>query len=722
MEQIYEFFGKLFQAEGWPARWHCGTWTAFHGWLYICSDVAIWAAYFVILVFLIHYIKKKPNVPLSNVFWLFGAFILFCGLTHLIDAILFWWPAYRLSAMLRFITAVISWLTIAVIYKYLPSALSLRTTQDFEAELVERKKSESKFMGLLESAPDAMIITGEDGKIQMVNAQTERIFGYSRNEIIGKEIEILVPQRFHHIHVSHRKGYVEHPNVRGMGIGMSLFGRRKDRSEFPVEISLSPLKIIEDDELMVISAIRDITKQKEAETEIKKLNENLEQLVIERTSELELALQKEKSSRSEMNHDQFRLAFLTRASNVLASSLDYSETLFHLAKMATPAIADWCAIDEVGEDGSIKRIVGSHTDPEKTKLVFELAQKYPSDINAPRGIYQVIHTQQAELFDNISDELIESIAQDQEHLKLMKQLGIKFAIIVPLYSRDKVFGVLTLVLSDSARLFDQKDLEFAKELGRRTMLAIENAKLYKDLQVSNSELELRVIGRTMDLELINKELESFSYSVSHDLRAPLRSIDGFSNKILKEYGELFDEQGKDYFMRVKNASQHMGQLIDDLLKLARISRIEMNMEIMNLSDIALSIADELKESNPERNVSFRIQQDIIAIGDQNLIQIVLQNLFDNAWKYSKNEPTAIIEFGTFQKDEQLVYFIKDNGVGFDMKYVDRLFGAFQRLHSHSEFEGTGIGLATVQRIIRRHQGTIWVDSEVNKGTSFFFTL
>lgn len=166
----------------------------------------------------------------------------------------------------------------------------------------------------------------------------------------------------------------------------------------------------------------------------------------------------------------------------------------------------------------------------------------------------------------------------------------------------------------------------------------------------------------------------------------------------------------------------MGQLIDDLLKLARISRIEMNMEIMNLSDIALSIADELKESNPERNVSFRIQQDIIAIGDQNLIQIVLQNLFDNAWKYSKNEPTAIIEFGTFQKDEQLVYFIKDNGVGFDMKYVDRLFGAFQRLHSHSEFEGTGIGLATVQRIIRRHQGTIWVDSEVNKGTSFFFTL
>ena len=847
LEQVTEFFGNLFQTESWPARWNCGTWSEFHGWLYICSDLAIWAAYFVIPFFIIKFIKAKPNIPLPKVFWLFGAFILFCGLTHLIDAIIFWWPGYRLSALLRFITAIVSWLTIVAIYKYIPTALRLRTTKDFEAELRERKKSESKFMGLLESAPDAMVITNSEGKILMVNAQTERIFGFMRDEIMGKEVEILiperfhhkhtfhrqgyvenpkvrgmgigmdlsgkrkdgsefpveislspmkimeeeevlviaairditkqkkeeskfigllesapdamiitssdgeilmvnaqterifgftrdeiigkkvehlVPQRFHHMHTSHRDGYIENPKVRGMGIGMNLFAKRKDGSEFPVEISLSPMKIMEEDkdEIIIISAIRDITKQKEAEAEIKKLNENLERLVIERTSELELALEKEKTARSEMHQDQLRLAFLTKASNVLASSLDYLITLTNLANLVTPAIADCCAIDEVEKDGTIKRIVVSHVDPEKIKLVYELSQKYPPVNNASKGIYEVIRSHQSELYHIISAELIESVAHDKEHLRLINALGFKSVIMVPLHNRDKIYGVMTLVLSDSGRMFDEKDLEFANELGRRTTLAIENAKLYNEMQENNTELEQRVAKRTMELETINKELEAFSYSVSHDLRAPLRSIDGFSNKILKDYGELFDDVGKDYFMRVKNASQHMGHLIDDLLKLARISRVEMNMRKVSLSDLAQSIAGELKELNMERKASFLIEDDMEAMGDRNLIQIALQNLLENAWKYSKNKPLTLIEFGSIKKDEQITYFIRDNGVGFDMKYSDKLFGAFQRLHSQNEFEGTGIGLATVQRIIRRHHGTIWAESEVNNGTTFFFTL
>lgn len=722
MKQIAEFFIELFSTADWPARWYCGIWTDFHGWLYIVSDLAIWAAYFVIPILLILFIKKKPSLPLPKVFWLFGAFILFCGLTHLIDAIIFWWPAYRLSALLRFITAIVSWITIFAIYKYLPVALSLKTTKDFESELLERKKSELKFIGLLESAPDAMVITGSDGKILMINAQAERIFGYRRDEIIGKEVEILVPERFHHKHTSHRQGYVENPKTRGMGIGMDLFGKRKDGSEFPVEISLSPLKTAEEEEIMVISAIRDITKQKEAEAEIKKLNENLERLVVVRTSELELALKKEQSARAEMNQNQLRLTFLTKAGKILASSLDYSETLKNLGNTVTPEIADWCAIDEVDEDGKIRRIVVAHTNPEKIKYAFELMEKFPPDIRAPRGIYQVIRTRKSELYSIISDELIESIAQDQEHLNLLHKLGLKSAIIVPLISRSKFYGVLTLVLSDSGRLFDERDLEFANELARRAALAIENAKLYKEMQDINAELERRVAQRTTELEAINKELEAFSYSVSHDLRAPLRSIDGFSNKILKDYNNLFDDRGKDYFNRVMNASRHMGHLIDDLIKLARISRIDMNMEEINLSGMAGSIISELKESNPERKASINIQDKMILTGDRNLMHIALNNLLGNAWKYTKNKAETEIEFATIQKDGQTVYFIRDNGAGFDMRYVDKLFGAFQRLHSLSEFEGTGIGLATVQRIVRRHKGTIWAESEVDKGATFFFTL
>jgi len=722
MKQIAEFFIELFSTADWPARWYCGIWTDFHGWLYIVSDLAIWAAYFVIPILLVRFVAKKPSLPLPKVFWLFGAFILFCGLTHLIDAIIFWWPAYRLSALLRFITAVVSWITIFAIYKYLPIALSLRTTKEVEKELLERKKSELKFIGLLESAPDAMVITGSDGKIAMINAQAERIFGYRRDEIIGKEVEILVPERFHHKHTSHRQGYVKNPKTRGMGIGMDLFGKRKDGSEFPVEISLSPLKTEEEEEIIVISAIRDITKQKEDEAEIKKLNENLERLVVVRTSELELALKKEQSARLEMNKNQLRLTFLTKSSNILASSLDYSETLKNVARMVTPEIADWCAIDEVEENGVLKRIVVSHVDPKKIEYAFELEQKYPTDPSAPQGIYEVMRTHKPELYAHIPDEILVTVAKDQEHLRILRELGLKSAIIVPLISRDKIFGVLTLILSDSGRLFDENDLEFANELARRATLAIENAKLYKKMQESNAELEQRVARRTTELEAINKELEAFSYSVSHDLRAPLRSIDGFSNKILKDYSNLFDDQGKDYFNRVMNASHKMGHLIDDLIKLARISRIDMKMEEINLSDMAISIISELKELNPERAVSIYVQDNMIVTGDRNLMHVAMNNLLGNAWKYSKNKAETEIEFTTIQKDGQIIYFIRDNGAGFDMRYVDKLFGAFQRLHSLSEFEGTGIGLATVQRIIRRHQGTIWAESEVDKGTTFFFTL
>lgn len=660
-------------------------------------------------------------MPFPQVFWLFGAFILFCGLTHLMDAILFWWPGYRLSALIRFITAIVSWVTIIAIYKYLPLALGLKTARDFEAELMERKKSESKFIGLLESAPDAIIITNGLGDIMMINAQTERIFGFKRDEIIGKKVEHLVPERFHHKHTSHREGYVESPKVRGMGIGMNLFGKRKDGSEFPVEISLSPLKINEEEDLMVIAAIRDVTKQKETEAEIKLLNENLEKVVVERTAELELALSSEKAARAEMHENQLRLSFLTESSNILASSLDYLLTVANMAKMVIPEIADWCAIDEVREDGTLNRIAATHVNPSKIRLVYELAQKKPPGNHSPCGLFVGITNHKPQLHQEITDDFMESVALDKQHLALLRELEPKSAIIVPLHIRDKIYGVMTLVLSDSGRRFYEKDLEFAIELARRTTLAIENANLYKKMQDTNSELELRVANRTSELQAINKELEAFSYSVSHDLRAPLRSIDGFSNKILKDYGPLFDEKGKDYFMRVMNASKNMGQLIDDLLKLARISRMEMNFEEIDLSTMARSIIGELMETEPERKAVIEIQEELKARGDRNLIQIALQNMLENAWKYSRDQLVTNIEFGTIP-GEQITYFIRDNGVGFDMKYINKLFGAFQRLHSQAEFEGTGVGLATVNRIIRRHQGTIRAESEMNKGTTFIFTI
>ncbi len=244
----------------------------------------------------------------------------------------------------------------------------------------------------------------------------------------------------------------------------------------------------------------------------------------------------------------------------------------------------------------------------------------------------------------------------------------------------------------------------------------------EEIKRLNAELEYRVEQRTAELENANRELEAFSYSVSHDLRAPLRSIDGFSQALLEDYNKLLDDTGRDYLNRVRTAAQRMGSLIDDLLKLSRVSRAEMDFRQLNLSDIARDIVSELKDNDPEHQVSVTITPDISAQGDTQLLHIALDNLLNNAWKYSHKQAAAKIEFGIDEHNGTPRYYVKDNGAGFDMAHAGRLFGAFQRLHDARDFPGTGVGLATVQRIVHRHGGHIWAEAEIDKGAIFYFTL
>jgi PAS domain S-box-containing protein len=266
----------------------------------------------------------------------------------------------------------------------------------------------------------------------------------------------------------------------------------------------------------------------------------------------------------------------------------------------------------------------------------------------------------------------------------------------------------------------------------------------------NVELEQRVMDRTAQLEAANKELEAFSYSVSHDLRSPLRGIDGFSQALIEDYQDRpLDETGRRYLERIRKATQNMGLLIDDTLKLSRVSRSEFDRETVELSRMVLEIADPLRKNDSGKTVDMIIRKDVIVQGDRRLLQIALTNLLDNAFKFTGRQERPRIEFGTTVGDDVLVnsrfspplaggdegeggirksdgektiYFIRDNGVGFDMAYVDKLFGAFQRLHTTEEFPGTGIGLATVQRIIHRHGGRVWAEGEIGKGATFYFTL
>ncbi|MCC6614165.1 MAG: PAS domain S-box protein [Anaerolineae bacterium] len=238
----------------------------------------------------------------------------------------------------------------------------------------------------------------------------------------------------------------------------------------------------------------------------------------------------------------------------------------------------------------------------------------------------------------------------------------------------------------------------------------------------NEALEQRVAERTVQLQATNKELEAFSYSVSHDLRAPLRALDGFSQALLEDYEETLDEDGQEYLTLIRSESQRMGQLIDDLLDLSRLTRTDLNRAQVNLSDIAHEIAAELQRQAPSREVEFAIEDDLWSCADPHLMRILLQNLIGNAWKYSSKQARAHIQFGRQREQDEWVYFVRDDGVGFNMNYAHKLFGAFQRLHSMEEFEGTGIGLAIVQRIVHQHGGTVRAHGVVNEGATFYFTV
>lgn len=248
----------------------------------------------------------------------------------------------------------------------------------------------------------------------------------------------------------------------------------------------------------------------------------------------------------------------------------------------------------------------------------------------------------------------------------------------------------------------------AKRLNKEYWDALDNNQLLKQ--------------RAQLLETKNRELESFTYSVSHDLRTPLRSIDGFSKLVLDDAWDKLNDNERSYLQRVRTAAQRMGELIDDLLELSNVSRVRFKPQDVDLSKMIESNVDKLRQLEPDRDIEVEIQPDIKATGDQTLLDIAMSNLVENAWKYSSKKSHAKIRFATQEQNGKLVYYIKDNGVGFDTRYMNKLFGPFQRLHTDNEFPGTGIGLATVQRIIDRHGGKIWANAKVGRGATFYFTI
>jgi PAS domain S-box-containing protein len=293
-------------------------------------------------------------------------------------------------------------------------------------------------------------------------------------------------------------------------------------------------------------------------------------------------------------------------------------------------------------------------------------------------------------------------------------------ILIPLQSGDERYGVMSVSAREDA--FDDEEVELLVEVAGDIAFALTVIAMDAELRTYHDHLEELVHERTTELAMANRELEAFCYSVSHDLRAPLRSIDGFSQMLLEDHGDALSVEGRDYLQRVRAASQRMAQLIDDLLELSRLARSEVRREPVDLSALVRTIASELAQAQPQRRVTFAIAEGLVDNADPQLLRVMLENLVGNAWKFTAKHATARIEFGVRRESGGLVYFVRDDGAGFDMAYADKLFGAFQRLHVASEFDGNGIGLATVERIIQRHGGRIWAEGAVEQGATFHFTL
>lgn len=628
----------LFSSGHFEPHGYCYLWNPGLVWLHVISDGLIAAAYFAIPIALVWFVRKRRDLPFRWMFGLFGLFIVACGSTHAMEVWNLWHANYWLAGVVKAVTAAASVPTAILLFNLVPQALDLPSSKEWikanaalrdevlerretelnlriseanyreiadlldlthdaifvrdpegkvlywnrgaeqlygwtkeeargktthellhtefpapledimtetqkkgswEGELTHRRKDgaaiivssrwavrrdasgktvsflesnrditlrkqeEEKFRDLLESAPDATVIVDKAGQIQLVNAQTVKLFGYSREELAGRNVELLMPRRFHEQHVAERGSYSQSPRSRAMGVGLELYGRRKDGSEFPVEVSLSPIQTGK--ELLISSAVRDVTLRHRSEEQIRKLNIELNQKVAE-------------------------------------------------------------------------------------------------------------------------------------------------------------------------------------------------------------------------LSVVNRELESFSYSVSHDLRAPLRHIDGFTRILIEEHASELSEEGKRYLDRVLKAVTHTGQLVDDLLNLARIGRKEIDRKKVMLGNVVRQAMATLPAEKDRGEIEWRIEPLPEVNCDAGLLELVFINLLSNAVKFTRPRQAAVIEVGTRRVEGIDVFFIRDNGVGFDPKYADKLFGVFQRLHRQEEFEGTGVGLATVQRIIHRHGGEVWAKSAPGRGTTFFFTL
>lgn len=904
MNQVIEFFSKLFDYSDWPPRWHYGKWSNFHGWLYIVSDLLIWSAYFAIPVVIVRYVTRKSDAKFVRLYFLFAAFILACGATHFLDAVSFWFPLYRLNALVRLVTGIISWITVFQIIRLVPLAFSLPSQKTLQQEIERRKIIESELRDreeqvetIFKNAPDAIVVINSKGIIKEWNPAAEAMFGWQASEVLGNYLnKFIVPEGFWDIHAKAMNNYsasgdgiiVNKPivqpalcksgekievefivspvkikneylligfirdvteklkavealreseeryrllttevkdyailmlspegnisswnegvqRIKGyardeiIGKHFSIFytsndignrfpmeelriakieGRfesegvrvKKDGSLFWANVVITALK--KDGKIIGFSKIlRDITRRKKSQEEIHLLNSSLKQRVIERTEELQASENKYRSlfesnpmplwvlempslkfidvNESAISHYGYsRQEFLSMDAYQIwpDNEKERFKNFDRLSSRGTLKTGVW---KHLKKDGSIIYVeINSHeitinnkrarlvlsndiTDRKKAEERLDIALAagqigiWELDIEKNSSVRnlrldQVFGYDEPQPNWGIKEFMKHIYPEDLPKVRDSFQQAMStrsWAIETRIIRKDQSLRWISVTGKINGEMVKNTPL---KILG--TVIDITNyKKAEQEILELNADLEKRVIKRTHEFDSANKELEAFSYSVSHDLRAPLRAILGYAQILTVEYKETMNDEAKRLLNRVMFNAKKMSQLIDDLLEFLRLSKSSLQKSEVNLNKIVEDLVTDLGHTSKyHHNVS--IGELGTAVADDTTVRILFQNLLSNAIKYSSKKEHPRVEVGVTETARGTTYFIKDNGAGFDMTYYDKLFGIFQRLHRQEEFEGTGVGLAIVQKIVAKHGGQIWAESEVGQGATFFFTL